>query len=110
MVVFIDDILVCTKIDDEHEKHLRIVFSHLREHKLHAEFSKCAFWLKRISFLGRILSTDGIEVDPEKVQEVLDWKTPEAITEVRNLLGLARYYRGFIQDISRISKPITKLL
>ncbi|WVZ81412.1 hypothetical protein U9M48_028792 [Paspalum notatum var. saurae] len=85
-----------------------IVFS-LREHKLHAEFSKCAFWLKRISFLGRILSTDGIEVDPKKVQEVLDWKTPEAITEVRNLLGLARYYRGFIQDISRISKPITKV-
>ncbi|WVZ58911.1 hypothetical protein U9M48_009130 [Paspalum notatum var. saurae] len=110
VVVFIDDILVYSKTEAEHEQHLRIVLSRLREHKLYAKFSKCAFWLKKISFLGHVLSADGIEVDPEKVEEVLKWKTPETVTEVRSFLGLAGYYRRFIQDFSRIAKPMTKLL
>ncbi|WVZ83534.1 hypothetical protein U9M48_030671, partial [Paspalum notatum var. saurae] len=109
-VVFIDDILIYFKNEVEHEEHLRIVLSRLREHKLYAKFSKCAFWLNKISFLGHILSGDGIEVDPEKVKEVLNWKTPETVTEVRSFLRLAGYYRRFIQDFSRIAKPMTKLL
>ncbi|WVZ76022.1 hypothetical protein U9M48_024027 [Paspalum notatum var. saurae] len=110
VVVFIDDILVYSKTEAEHEQHLRIVLSRLRKHKLYAKFSKCAFWLKKISFLGHVLSADGIEVDPEKVEEVLKWKAPETVTKVRSFLGLAGYYHQFIQDFSRISKPMTKLL
>ncbi|WVZ59146.1 LOW QUALITY PROTEIN: hypothetical protein U9M48_009338 [Paspalum notatum var. saurae] len=109
VVVFIDDILVYSKTEAEHAEYLRIVLSRLREHKLYAKFSKCAFWLK-ISLLGHVLSPDGIEVDPGKVHEVLDGKVPETVTEVRSFLGLARYYQRFIKDFSRISKPMTKLL
>ena len=110
VVVFIDDILVYSKTEAEHEEHLCIVLSRLREHKLYAKFSKCAFWLNKITFLGHVLSADGIEVDPKKVQEVLDWKVPKTVTEVRSFLGLAGYYLRFIKDFSRISKPMTKLL
>ncbi|WVZ93271.1 LOW QUALITY PROTEIN: hypothetical protein U9M48_039266 [Paspalum notatum var. saurae] len=107
VVVFTDDILVYSKTEAEHAEHLRIVLSRLRKHKLYAKFSKCAFWLNKISFLGHVLSPDGIEVDPGKV---LDWKVPEIVTEVRSFLGLVGYYRRFINDFTRISKPMTKLL
>ena len=82
----------------------------LREHQLYAKFSKCQFWLKEVSFLGHILSAKGVAVDPSKVQEVLDWKSPTSVTEIRSFLGLAGYYSRFIQDFSKITKPMTKLL
>ncbi|WVZ84516.1 hypothetical protein U9M48_031545 [Paspalum notatum var. saurae] len=78
VVVFIDDILVYSKNEKEHEEHLRIVLSRLREHKLYAKFSKCAFWLKEVAFLGHILSAKGVAVDPSKVEDVLNWKQPQA--------------------------------
>ncbi|WVZ81121.1 hypothetical protein U9M48_028537 [Paspalum notatum var. saurae] len=78
VVVFIDDILVYSKNEKEHEEHLRIVLSRLREHKLYAKFSKCAFWLKEVAFLGHILSAKGVVVDPGKVEDVLNWKQPQA--------------------------------
>ncbi|WVZ97748.1 hypothetical protein U9M48_043262 [Paspalum notatum var. saurae] len=109
VVVFIDDILVYSKNEKEHEEHLRIVLSHLREHKLYAKFSKCAFWLKEVAFLGHILSVKGLAVDPSKVKDVLNWKQPQTVTEIRSFLGLAGYYRRFIKDFSRISKPMTAL-
>ena len=87
-----------------------MVLSRLREHKLYAKFSKCEFWLKKVPFLGHVLSIDGIFVDPSKVQEVLDWKAPTSVHEDRSFLGLARYYCRFILDFSKISKPITRLL
>ncbi|WVZ80278.1 hypothetical protein U9M48_027769, partial [Paspalum notatum var. saurae] len=77
VVVFIDDILVYSKNEKEHEEHLRIVLSRLREHKLYAKFSKCAFWLKEVAFLGHILSAKGVVVDPSKVEDVLNWKQPQ---------------------------------
>ncbi|WVZ80296.1 hypothetical protein U9M48_027786 [Paspalum notatum var. saurae] len=80
VVVFIDDILVYSKNEKEHEEHLRIVLSRLREHKLYAKFSKCAFWLKEVAFLGHILSAKGVVVDPGKVEDVLNWKQPQAVT------------------------------
>ena len=107
MVVFIDDILICLENEVDHAENLRIILSRLREYKLHANFSKCEFWLSKVPFLGHILSRDGISVDPSKVQEVMDWKAP---TLVHQVLGLAGYYRRFILDFSKIAKPMTRLL
>jgi hypothetical protein len=93
VVVFIDDILIYSKNEKEHAKHLRIVLQCLRDHKLYAKFSKCEFWLKSVKFLGHIISQDGISVDPSKVQEVMDWKPPKSVHQIRSFLGLAGYYR-----------------
>jgi hypothetical protein len=110
VVVFIDDILIYSKNEENHARHLRIVLTRLREHQLYAKFSKCAFWLEEIQFLGHILSTKGIAVDPSKVKDILEWKPPTTVHQVRSFLGLAGYYRRFILDFSNIVKPITSLL
>ncbi|WVZ58466.1 hypothetical protein U9M48_008741, partial [Paspalum notatum var. saurae] len=109
VVVFIDDMLIYSKNEEEHKEHLRVVLTRLREHKLYAKFSKCAFWLKEVSFMGHILSEKGVAVDPSKVESVLNWKQPESVTEIRSLLGLAGYYRRFIKDFSKTAKPMTSL-
>jgi hypothetical protein len=110
VVVFIDDILVYSKNDDEHTEHLHIVLQRLRDHRLYAKLSKCDFWLREIKFLGHTISLDGISVDPEKVQEVMNWKPPTTVRQIRSFLGLTGYYRQFISDFSRIAKPMTELL
>ena len=110
MVVFIDDILVYSHNEEEHAEHPCVVLTHLCEHQLYAKFSKCEFCLKKVPFLGHVLSEEGISVDPAKVQEVLDWKVPTLVHEVRSFLGLAGYYRHFILEFSKISKPMTRLL
>jgi hypothetical protein len=110
VVVFIDDILIYSKNEKEHAKHLRIVLQRLRDHKLYAKFSKCEFWLKSVRFLGHTISQDGISVDPSKAQEVMDWKPPESVHQIRSFLGLEGYYRRFIPDFSRIAKAMTELL
>jgi hypothetical protein len=110
VMVFIDDILIYSKNAEEHAKHLRIVLQCLREHKLYAKFSKCEFWLDSVKFLGHTISSEGISVDPSKVQEVMDWQPPKSAHQIRSFLGLAGYYRRFIPDFSRIAKPITELL
>jgi hypothetical protein len=110
VVVFIDDILIYSKNEAENAKHLRIVLTRLREHQLYAKFSKCAFSLEEIQFLGHVLSAKGIAVDPNKVKDILEWKSPTSMHQVRSFLGLAGYYRRFIPDFSKIVKPITRLL
>jgi hypothetical protein len=82
----------------------------LRNHQLYAKFSRCAFWLKEVPFLGHVISAEGIAVDPSKVQEVLDWKSPKSVMQIRSFLGLAGYYRRFIPNFSKIAKPMTQLL
>ena len=109
-VVFSDDILVYSENVEDHEEHLRVVLTRLREHKLYAKFSKCEFWLKKVPFLGHVLSEDEISVDPSKVQEVMDWKAPTSVHEVQSFLGLAGYYHCFIPDFSKIVKPMIRLL
>jgi hypothetical protein len=79
VMVFIDDILIYFKNEEEHEKHLRIILQRHQEHQLYAKFSKCAFWLKEVLFLGHVISAEGIAVDPSKVQEVLDWKSLKSV-------------------------------
>jgi hypothetical protein len=110
VVVFIDDFLIYLKNEEEHAKHLRIMLTRLREHQLYAKFSKCAFWLEEIQFLGHVLSGNGIAVDLSKVKDILEWKPPATVNQVRSFLGLAGYYRRFIPDFSKIMKPITSLL
>ena len=110
VVVFIDDILVYSETPEDHEQHLRIVLSRLREHKLYTKFSNCEFWLRKVQFLGHVLSEEGISVDPSKVQQVMDWNAPTSVTEIQSFLGLAGYYRRFIPDFSKIAKPMTRLL
>jgi hypothetical protein len=110
IVVFIDDILVYSKNEEEHAGHLHVVIQHLREHRLYAKLSKCDFWLKEIKFLGHTISEAGIAVDPDKVQEVMNWKPPTTVHQIRSFLGLTGYYRRFILDFSRIAKPMTELL
>jgi hypothetical protein len=110
VVVFIDDILIYSKNEEEHAEHLRIVLQRLREHKLYAKFTKCEFWLDSVKFLGHTISSEGISVDPSKVQEVMDWQPPKSTHQIRSFLSLAGYYRRFIPDFSRIAKPMTELL
>ena len=110
VVVFIDDILVYSKNEEDHAKHLHVVLQRLRDHRLYAKFSKCKFWLDSVKFLGYTASSKGISVDPGKVQEVMDWKPPTSVHQIRSFLGLAGYYRCFIPDFSRIAKPMTELL
>jgi hypothetical protein len=110
LVVFIDDILIYSKTEEDHTNHLRIVLQRLRDHHLYAKFLKCEFWLKSVKFLGHTISSEGISVDPTKVQEVMDWKPPTSVHQIRSFLGLTGYYRRFIPDFSKIAKPMTELL
>ena len=109
VIVFIDDILVYSSSKEEHAEHLRIILQTLREHQLYAKFIKCQFWLDRVAFLGHVVSAEGISVDPQKIEAIVDWKPPTNITEVRSFLGLAGYYRKFVEGFSKIATPLTKL-
>jgi hypothetical protein len=103
-------ILIYSKTKEDHANHLRVVLQRLRDHRLYAKFSKCEFWLDSVKFLGHTISSEGISVDPTKVQEVMDWKPPTSVHQIRSFLGLAGYYRRFIPDFSKIAKPMTELL
>jgi hypothetical protein len=92
VVVFIDDILIYSKNDSDHEEHLRLVLQKLRDNQLYAKFSKCEFWLDEVPFLGHIISNGGISMDSVKVREIVGWKIPSSATEVRSFLGLVGYY------------------
>jgi hypothetical protein len=102
--------LIYSKNEEEHARHLQIVLTLLREHQLYAKFSKCTFWLEEIQFLGHVLSAKGIAVDPNKIKDILEWKPPTTVHQVRSFLGVAGYYRRFIPYFSKLVKPITSLL
>ena len=110
VAVFIDDILIYSKSHGEHGEHLRIVLQTLRTHQLYAKLSKCEFWLNSVSFLGHVISKEGVQVDPKKVEAVSSWPRPTNVTEIRSFLGMAGYYRRFVKDFSRISAPLTRLI
>ncbi|GJR17079.1 putative reverse transcriptase domain-containing protein [Tanacetum coccineum] len=92
-IVFIDDILIYSKRRKEHEGHLKLIFRLLKEEELYAEFSKFDFWLSKIQFLGHVIDSEGIHVDPAKIESIKDWTSPKTPTEIRQFLGLAGYYR-----------------
>ncbi|GJW38799.1 putative reverse transcriptase domain-containing protein, partial [Tanacetum coccineum] len=109
IIVFIDDILIYSKMKEDHENHLRLMLDLLRKENLHAKFSKCEFWLQEVHFLGHVVNYDGIHVNPSKIEVVKNWKAPTTPYEVRSFLGLVGYYRRFIENFFKIAKPLTSL-
>jgi hypothetical protein len=109
VLVFIDDILVYSKTEEEHEEHLRIVLQTLRKHKLYAKFDKCDFYQKKIQYLGHVISAEGIAVDPEKIRAIMEWPIPKDVVDIRSFMGITGYYRRFIEGFSKIAYPITSL-
>jgi hypothetical protein len=110
VVVFIDDILIYSQSEEEHTDHLRMVLQRLREHELYAKLSKCEFWIDEVLFLGHIINKEGLDVDPKKVADILNWKAPADARGIKSFIGMAGYYRRFIGGFSKIAKPMTALL
>jgi hypothetical protein len=110
IVVFIDDIFIYFESDSDHEEHLILVLQKLRDNQLYAKYSKCGFWIDKVPFLGQITSNGGILVDPAKVKEIVAWNIPTTVIEIQSFLGLAGYYRRFIEGFYKIAKPMTSLL
>ena len=100
---------VYSKNEEEHEEHLRLTLKLLREHQLYAKLSKCDFYRDRIEYLGHIILEEGISVDPEKIEAIMNCPTPRNVTDVRSFMGLVGYYRRFIEGFSKVAHAITSL-
>nr|GEV29573.1 reverse transcriptase domain-containing protein [Tanacetum cinerariifolium] len=109
VIVFIDDILIYSKDEKEHEEHLKEILELLKKEKLYAKFLKCEFWIPKVQFLGHVIDSRGIHVDPAKIESIKDWASPKTPIDIRQFLGLAGYYRRFIEGFSKIAKLMTKL-
>nr|GEV13342.1 putative reverse transcriptase domain-containing protein [Tanacetum cinerariifolium] len=109
VVVFIDDILIYSKDKKEHEEHLKALLELFKKEKQYAKFLKCEFWIPKVQFLSHVIDSKGIHVDPPKIESIKDWASPKTSTEIRQFLGLAGYYRRFIEGFSKIAKTMTKL-
>ncbi|GJR23182.1 putative reverse transcriptase domain-containing protein [Tanacetum coccineum] len=109
VIVFIDDILIYSKDKKEHEEHLKAILELLKKEKLYSKFSKCEFLILKVQFLGHVIDSRGIHVDPSKIESIKDWASPKTPTEIRQFLGLAGYYRRFIEGFLKIAKSMTKL-
>nr|GEV11692.1 putative reverse transcriptase domain-containing protein [Tanacetum cinerariifolium] len=108
VIVFIDDILIYSKNKEEHEEHLKLFLDLLKKEELYAKFSKCEFWISKVQFLGHVIDSKGIHVDPAKIESIKDLVSPKTPTEIHQFLGLAGYYRRFIEGFSKIAKSMTK--
>nr|GEY42235.1 putative reverse transcriptase domain-containing protein [Tanacetum cinerariifolium] len=109
LIVFIDDMLIYSKDEREYEEHLKVILELLKKEELYAKFSKCEFWIPIVQFLSHVIDSQGIYVDPAKIESIKDWTSPKSPTEIHQFLGLAWYYRRFIEGFSKIAKPMTKL-
>jgi len=106
VLIFIDDILIYSKIEEKHLLHLRTVLQTLREHQLYAKLEKCEFFKTEIQYLGHVISKDGIAIDPKKVKAISDWPVPKDMADVRSFMGLTSYYRRFIEDFPKLRTPL----
>jgi hypothetical protein len=109
VIVFLDNILIHSKSEEEHEHHLIMVLQYLIENKLYAKLSKCIFYKNKIHYLGHLILVDGIAMDPEKIEAIEGQPTPRNFREVRLFMGLFGYYRRFIKLLSKVPSPITSL-
>ncbi|GJX85952.1 putative reverse transcriptase domain-containing protein [Tanacetum coccineum] len=102
-------ILIYSRDEKEHEEHLKTILELLKKEELYAKFSKCEFWINTMKFLGHLIDSIGIHVDPTKIEAVKNWASPTTPSEIRQFLGLAGYYRRFIEGLSKIAKPMMEL-
>ncbi|GJR29282.1 putative reverse transcriptase domain-containing protein [Tanacetum coccineum] len=105
MIVFIDDILIYSKNKQEYKEHLKLILELLKKEELYAKFSKCEFWIPKVQFLGHVIDSEGIHMDPAKIEAIKDWTSPKSPTEIRQFLGLAGYYRRFIEGAPILALP-----
>ena len=110
VVVYLDDIVIYSESLEDHLEHLRKVLSKLREHQLHVKKEKCEFAQQEIMFLGHKVSKGFVKMDERKVQTILDWSPPRKVAELWSFLGLANYYRKFVQGYSKKVTHLTDLL
>jgi hypothetical protein len=110
VVVFIDDILIYSQSEEEHVDHLKMVLQRLQQHQLYAKLSKFEFWIDEVLFLGHIINKDGLALDPKKVADILNWKASTDVRGIKSFIGMAGYYRQFIEGFSKIARPMTALL
>jgi hypothetical protein len=110
VVVFIDDILMYSQNEQEHEEHLRKVLQKLQDCQLYAKLSKCEVWISEVLFLGHIINRYELDVNPKMVAAILDWKAPKDVRGIKSFIGMAGYYRCFIEGFSKIARPMTALL
>ena len=108
VMVFVDNVLIYSKLEEEHKGHLRTIIQALRNHQLYAKFSKCEFWLTEVRFLGHMVSTSSVYVDQKKVEALMSWERPKLVFEIHSFLGLVGYYRMFIEDFSKLAAPMTR--
>ncbi|GJZ08082.1 reverse transcriptase domain-containing protein, partial [Tanacetum coccineum] len=109
VIVFIDDILIYSRNEKEHEEHLKTILELLKKEELYAKFSKCEFWIHTVKFLGHVIDSSGIHVDPAKIEAVKNWASSTTPSKIRQFLGVAGYYRRFIEGFYKIAKPMTEL-
>ena len=109
VIVYLDDILIYSKNMEEHKEHVRKVLQTLQDNKLLVEPEKCQFYTKKVSFLGHIITPGKVQMDPEKLKAINDWKPPKNVKEIQSFLGLANYYRRFIKNFAKIAAPLTDL-
>jgi hypothetical protein len=109
IVVFIDDILIFSKMEEEHEVHLRLLMEKLKAYQMYAKISNCEFWITEVASLRHVISTRGVSVDPDKVKDVLNWMPVVSVSEIQSFLRLPGHYRHFIKDFSKIAKPMMRL-
>ena len=94
---------------EDHEEHLRVVLQILRENQLYAKFSKCQFWLDNVACLGHVILADGVSVEPQKIEAIVNWKPPTNVIEIQSFMGLVGYYRKFVEGFWKLVASLTKL-
>ena len=109
VVIYLDDILIFSKNEEEHEKHVRLVLEKLRKRGLYAKLEKCLFHQTEMEFLGFIATTEGLKMDPKKVEAIVSWEVPKTVRDVQCFLGFANFYQIFIKNYSQVAAPLTWL-